>query len=116
MLTPKSLCRLTLGTLALAALTGAAQAAPLPAAPSVTVSYRDLDMNTEAGAQQLYQRIRGAARSVCGEAGRSLLEQMQWKSCVRGSTTAAVTSVHSPLLSELDAGASGAQHKMTQRR
>ena len=32
---------------------------------SVTVSYRDLDINTQAGAEKLYQRIVSAAQRVC---------------------------------------------------
>jgi UrcA family protein len=43
--------------------------------PSVTVRYADLDLSRVAGAQTLYKRIKGAARSVCGDQGRRIEEQ-----------------------------------------
>jgi UrcA family protein len=116
MLTLKNLGRLSLGTLALATLAATAQAASATAVPTVKVRYSDLNVRTEAGAQLLYQRIRGAAHFVCGQQGRSLEEKAQWNSCVREAISDAVTTVHSPLLSALDAGASAPQIKTTQRR
>lgn len=42
-------------------------------APSVQVSYADLDLSKEAGAEALYRRIQAAARSVCVRAdGRDI--------------------------------------------
>ncbi len=113
----KSLRRLSLSGLALAAIALAAQAASAQdTVRSLKVSYGDLNVHTAAGAELLYQRIRGAAHFVCGARGRSLLEQQQWRSCVRGAISEAVTRVHSPLLSALDAGAGAVQVKTTQRR
>ena len=36
------------------------------AAPTVSVSFADLDITTEAGRETLYKRIAGAAKKVCG--------------------------------------------------
>jgi UrcA family protein len=117
MFSVKTLRRMSVCTLVLtAALAGAAQAASAAPAPSVKVSYRDLNVRTEAGAALLYQRIRGAARFVCGTPGRRFEERAQWHSCVRDAISGAVTTVHSPLLSALDAGAAAPQAKTTQRR
>jgi UrcA family protein len=65
---------------------------------SVTVNYRDLNLSTLDGATTLYRRITGAARLACGEQGRSLLEQGDWKSCVQGAIAGAVATVNNPLL------------------
>ena len=66
---------------------------------TMTVTYRDLNLSTVAGATTLYQRIKGAARLVCGDEGRRFDEQRQWKSCYRGAIAGAVATVHIPLLS-----------------
>ncbi|HUL19218.1 MAG TPA: UrcA family protein [Steroidobacteraceae bacterium] len=104
------LIRTTVRQLSLTALALAASACLAPgaqaeaaAAPTLKVSYRDLDPNSEAGAQLLYHRIRGAAQFVCGEEGRSLDEQLAWKRCVHTAMSDAVQAVHSPQLSALEA-------------
>jgi UrcA family protein len=86
------------------AATATAQIPDSNAVRSVTVQYRDLDVNTPAGATALYGRIRGAARFVCGEEGRSLDEKRQWQDCFDAALSQAVDSVHSPLLSTLGTG------------
>ncbi len=73
---------------------------------TMTVTYRDLNLSTVAGATTLYQRIKGAARSVCGEEGRRFDEQRQWMSCYRGAIAGAVATVHSPLLTVVHSGES----------
>src|ERR1700730_16872710 len=73
---------------------------------TMTVTYRDLNLSTVAGATTLYQRIKGAARSVCGDEGRRFDEQRQWKSCYRGAIAGAVATVHSPLLTAVYSGGS----------
>ncbi len=67
---------------------------------TMTVRYSDLNISTEAGAMTLYQRIRGAARSVCGEQGYELgLDAWRnWNSCFQGAVDGAVEKVHSPVL------------------
>ncbi len=79
-----------------AASAGASQSAS--PVPSVTVKYRDLNLNTIEGANTLYRRIRGAARTVCGEEGRALFEQQAWRACFEDALARAVATVNSPLL------------------
>jgi UrcA family protein len=44
-----------------------------PGAPSITVSFRDLDLSSIAGATTLYRRIQAAAKQVSGYAGADLM-------------------------------------------
>jgi UrcA family protein len=71
---------------------------------AVKVPYGDLDLSTQAGAQTLYNRIAGAARTVCGYEGRPLLERSSWKACYRDAISGAITQVNSPLLSAINTG------------
>jgi len=71
---------------------------------SVTVNYRDLNLSTVAGATILYQRIKGAGRSVCGDEGRRFDEQRQWKSCYQRAVADAVAAVNSPMLTGVYSG------------
>ena len=84
-------------------LIGATQAsAGQPAA--IRVGYGDLDLATSAGAHTLYERIAGAARTVCGFEGTALVEQSLWNSCYRGAIADAVARVNSPLLTAEQTG------------
>ena len=70
-------------------------------ARTVIVRFGDLDLSTTAGARTLYQRIRGAARNVCGreeEYERGLDARRHWNSCFQSAVNVAVGKVHSPLL------------------
>jgi UrcA family protein len=82
----------------------------------LTVRYGDLDANTVAGATVLYRRLQGAAHFVCGDEGRSLSEQRQWDGCVHEALTEAVTAVHSPTLSAIEKGRTGAMQTALLRR
>jgi UrcA family protein len=100
--------RLSLWTVAIAASAACAslaQAQDLTSteAHQLTVRYNDLDVSTVAGATALYQRLQGAAHFVCGQEGRSLVEQSQWRGCVRSAVAQAVSAVHSPTLSAVEA-------------
>ena len=53
-------------TLAAAFMAGQASAEPTDEPPTLTVNFADLDLSKPAGAETLYQRIRAAARTVCG--------------------------------------------------
>jgi UrcA family protein len=99
-----SLISLALAGVALLAATAQAQTPDMREVHALTVRYSDLNLTTTAGATTLYNRIRGAARFVCGEEGRRLEEQLVWNDCVHTSVSDAVSAVHSPLLSALDAG------------
>jgi UrcA family protein len=98
--------------LALAALACACVASPVFAstAPadsaSEKVTYRDLNIGTPSGAATLYQRIRAAARDVCGEEGRGLDEQRAWRSCYHTAVSEAVAQVNNPLLTQASRGQS----------
>ncbi|HUL19356.1 MAG TPA: UrcA family protein [Steroidobacteraceae bacterium] len=84
-------------------LIGVAQASAGEPA-GIRVPYGDLDLATSAGAHTLYERIAGAARTVCGFEGTSLIEQSLWNSCYRGAISEAVAKVNRPLLSAVPVG------------
>jgi UrcA family protein len=75
-----------------------------PDSRSVTVSFRDLDISTPAGAKALYGRIQSAAKQVCGYQGADLIEQSIWRSCYRNAISDAVGKVNSPLLTAVHTG------------
>ena len=75
-------------------------------AKSIRVSYADLDLSTQAGAQTLYHRIRGAARQVCGDEGTSYTDKAIWRSCFKNAVGDAVAKVNSPQLTALHQGKS----------
>jgi len=79
---------------------------PTWAAPtSITVSFRDLDLSSIAGATTLYHRIQSAAQQVCGYApGADLIERAAWQACYRNTTADAVRQVNNPLLTAVHAG------------
>jgi UrcA family protein len=67
-------------------------------APSVTVSYRDLNLATDQGTKALYARIVSAARAVCGADEvdiRDLGALSSERSCERQAIEHAVSDVHS---------------------
>jgi UrcA family protein len=75
-------------------------------ASSVRVSYRDLDLATDAGSRALYERITQAARKVCAVSDiRDLTALAQSDSCERAAVSQAVQQVHSPRLAALAAAA-----------
>lgn len=90
----------------IACLLGAAQAsaAPAIAARTVTVNYRDLNLSTIEGATTLYQRLQGAARSVCDGPVGGLHAYQEWRSCYDAAIADAVAKVNSPLLTALHRG------------
>jgi UrcA family protein len=71
-------------------------------APTVTVSYGDLDLNSHNGVKQLYRRIQIAAIEVCRstEPFGSLLASEAHQACLHNAIVGAVRSVNSPLLSQ----------------
>jgi UrcA family protein len=67
---------------------------------SATVRIADLNLSLPADAAALYQRIRRAARNVCGDGlagGSPLASSLDWD-CVRDAVASAVTRVNQPLL------------------
>ena len=64
-------------------------------APSVTVSYADLDLSKPAGAETLYRRIQAAARSVCGPRhSRSLARVQAFRTCYEDAIEDALQQVN----------------------
>ena len=83
-----------------AALFAAApSAAELP--QSVTVRYTDLNLDRPADVGRLYNRIRGAAESVCGEPDPAydFWVNPAWQRCVSDAIGRAVFQVDQPALS-----------------
>ena len=75
---------------------GVTTAAPVK---SVTVNYADLNLNTSAGVDALYARLRTASRSVCDVGQRrSLIDVMVSRSCFREVLAAAVGNANVPTL------------------
>ena len=72
------------------------------------VSYGDLNLNTEAGAEVLYRRLRSAADQVCMSSG-SLDAGIRaaWRACYDKAMNSAVASVNKPMLTALHNRLSG---------
>jgi UrcA family protein len=63
--------------------------------PARTVHYSDLNLNTQAGAEVLYHRIRSAAEQVCGDVGsRQLEEAAAARACVDQAVVASIRAVN----------------------
>ena len=70
--------------------------------PQVHVNYADLNLNSTAGANVLYQRIRTAATKVCDVyGGRDLGTISAAKACKTHAIAEAVGTVHSPALTQV---------------
>lgn len=83
-------------------LMASAALAAAPAAPAtVTVSYGDLDLTKEAGVEQLYARLRRAAKSVCGPDTdiRDLPGTTSRNACIAKALAEAVEATHNDRLS-----------------
>ena len=70
-------------------------------APTLTVRYSDLNLNTQAGASVLYKRIRNAAEQVCGDVNSRRLEvAAAAKACVNHAVYVSVHSVNNVRLTD----------------
>ncbi len=91
---------------AIAVIAGApASAAPLPvwdddATVSVTVHYQRAELGTQAGAARLAQRIRLAAREVCGGGDPLARMQFNFDACRRHAIDRAIATLDAPLLAD----------------
>jgi UrcA family protein len=107
----QSLLACVLSAAAAAASAGAACVDDIAtAAPSdanaVRVSYRDLDLATDAGSLALYQRISQAAHKVCAVGDiRDLAALARSDSCERSAVSHAVQQVHNARVAALVASA-----------
>jgi len=69
------------------------------AAPAYKVRFGDLDLDTAAGSEQLYSRIRMGAESVCRSwDGRDLKSVAKHKHCLADAVADAVAKVDNPRL------------------
>lgn len=76
-----------------------AHAGPAGDVPSKVVHFGDLDLSRSEGAKVLYQRLKGAAESVCAPLDAlDLSRHMNYLLCVRGAITRAVTKIGQPAL------------------
>lgn len=71
-------------------------------APAVTVNFSDLDVAHAPGVETLYQRLRTAAKAVCGAKDTRNLNQVQeWRTCYKQALDGAVEKVNIDRLDEL---------------
>ena len=90
--TPMMIFALTLGY-------QAAHAAPPQDPPSRVVQFADLDLSRTYGAAVLYQRLKGAAETVCAPLDdRDLGRHAAFRGCVRSTLSSAVRSVNQATL------------------
>ena len=81
-----------------------ASAGPPATARSMSVNYRDLNLSTIDGAIALYERLKGAARTVCDGPLTGVAAYQEWRSCYDAAIADAVAKVNSPLLSAVHRG------------
>ena len=95
-----SLAMIAIGLLA---MTGAsASADPFGEEMAIKVSYSGLDINTEAGAKVLLNRIEQAAGEICGPEPSNRLDRIQtFRPCTREIVKRSVAKVNSPTLTAL---------------
>lgn len=76
--------------------------------PKQVVTYKDLNLNSNAGTQVLYKRIQGAAKEVCGKVDVRNLQGMNARNaCLERAISQAVAAVNSPMLTRVYLAKSG---------
>jgi UrcA family protein len=90
-------------TFAFAAATAHAETQSVELAPSVSVNYAAEDLETEKGVQNVYRKLRKAARRVCGIDGGflNLGEKTLAQKCVDDTLAGAVRRIDRPVLTAL---------------
>jgi UrcA family protein len=76
-------------------------AAPVRIMVQEPVSYHDLNLETELGADTLFTRIQSTARKVCIQANPDLMRptiRAERQSCTDAATARAVVSINAPAL------------------
>jgi UrcA family protein len=88
---------------------GTAHAADVP---SISVSYKDLDLTRPADAQVLYARLQRAARAACDtiETGPALQRRAAFERCYSAALASAVQQVNAPQVLALHQAATTSQH------
>jgi UrcA family protein len=67
-------------------------------------SYRDADLNSAASAEQVYGRIRHAAKTACGDDGsfvRDLKVRRDIEQCENAAIKNAIAQINAPVLTDL---------------
>lgn len=74
-------------------------------APSITVSYADLNLAKPEGSQVLYQRLVEAARKLCPEAGyvTELRQNREAQRCVADTVERTLKQIKNPQLAQIAA-------------
>jgi UrcA family protein len=101
---------LALGVCVLAVATAPAASvfAAQPEQVSATVKYSDLNISNREGANAVYNRVKSAAREVCGdEPGIHDLGGLHsWRTCVNNAVDNAVGRLNTPMVTALNGGRS----------
>jgi UrcA family protein len=88
----------------LGAVLAAGSAFAAPAAPTLHVSYADLNLSNPADARTMLHRIRQGAASVCaavpGGSGTSISAIDQFNACYRTTVSRAVASLGAPAVTQ----------------
>lgn len=83
----------------------AAVAAPTTVTHEAIVNYADLNLESPAGIETLYARLRNAARQVCGSTDRADIRTMNFVADCRANAVAqAVEKIGNPALAARHAG------------
>lgn len=99
---------LAAASLGLFATIGQAAVRPGEQVAQHVVRYADLNLDSRAGVDQLYQRIVTAAHSVCGtDQAFSLTAQVESRQCSKQAIARAVATIDSPALSSRYRGSVG---------
>lgn len=74
-------------------------------APAVIVNFSDLDVARGSGVETLYQRLRTAAKAVCGTRDlRNITATLEWRACYTQALDGAVEKVNVESLDALHNG------------
>ena len=83
---------------------------------SVKVRYGDLNLGTEAGAKAMLQRLRHAAKVICGpDSYDPMTLAFVYAPCVRETTDRAVARFGNPLVTALNGGSPAATQMASSR-
>jgi UrcA family protein len=81
---------------------GSAQAAQPSQALTKTVTYGDLNLDTESGAKVLFIRLRDAAKDVCSPyESKELARKRVWTVCVSSALASAAEQINKPMVTAL---------------
>jgi UrcA family protein len=81
---------------------GSAQAAEPSQPLTKTVTYGDLNLDTESGAKVLYVRLRNAAKDVCSPyESKELSRKRVWTVCVSSALASAAEQINKPMVTAL---------------